>query len=71
MFPKNKFYQVTIKVTNEDENTGKLKKTSEVHLVDAIDTTDIAHKVMKEMEGTLGDWEITNISLSKISCVYD
>lgn len=71
MIPKDRFYQVTIKIEVEDENTGKFKKCREIHLVDAKDTNEVASKVQKEMQGCLGDWEIVSISISKIGCVYD
>ena len=45
MIPKDRFYQVTIKIEVEDENTGKFKKCKEVHLVDAKDTNEVASKV--------------------------
>ena len=70
MIPKDRFYQVTIEIENEDETTGKFKKYKEVHLVDAKDTNEVASKVEKEMQGCLGDWEIVSISISKIGCVY-
>ena len=75
MIPKDRFYQVTIKVEIEDENTGKLKKCKEVHLVDAKDTNEAVSKVSKEMQGCymqgcFENWEIVSISISKINCVY-
>ena len=45
MIPKDRFYQVAIKVEIEDENTGKFKKSKEIHLVDAKDTNEVASKV--------------------------
>lgn len=70
MIPKDRFYQVTIKIEVEDENTGKIKKCKEIHLVDAKDTNEVASKVSKEMQFRLEDWEIVSISISKIGCVY-
>lgn len=70
MIPKDRFYQVTIQIEVEDENTGKLKKCKEIHLVDAKDTNEVASKVSKEMQFRLEDWEIVSISISKIGCVY-
>ena len=70
MIPKDRFYQVTIKIEVEDENTGKLKKCKEIHLVDAKDTNEVASKVYKEMQFRLEDWEIVSMSISKIGCVY-
>ena len=70
MIPKDRFYQVTVKIEIEDENTGKLKKYKEVHLVDAKDTNEVVSKVSKEMQGCFENWEIVSISISKINCVY-
>ena len=70
MIPKDRFYQVAIQIEVEDENTGKLKKCKEIHLVDAKDTNEVASKVSKEMQFRLEDWEIVSISISKIGCVY-
>lgn len=50
MIPKDRFYQVTIKIGAEDENTGKFKRCKEIHLVDAKDTNEVASKVEKEMQ---------------------
>ena len=71
MIPKDRFYQVTVKIETEDENTGKLKKYKEVHLVDAKDANEAVSKVSKEMQGCFENWEIVSISISKINCVYD
>ena len=71
MIPKNRYFQVTIQVEIEDEDTAKFKKCKDVHLVDAKDTNEVASKVSKEMQGCLGDWEIVSISISKIGCVYN
>ena len=71
MIPKDRFYQVVIKIETEDENTGKFKKCKKVHLVDAKDTNEVVSKVSKEMQGCLEDWEIVSISISKICCVYN
>lgn len=75
MIPKDRFYQVIVKIETEDENTGKLKKYKEVHLVDAKDTNEAVSKVSKEMQGCymqggFENWEIVSISISKIDCVY-
>ena len=70
MIPKDRFYQVTVKIEIEDENTGKLKKCKEVYLVDAKDTNEVVSKVSKEMQGCFENWEIVSISISKINCVY-
>lgn len=65
----NKFYQVVISIEIEDEK-GKIKHSKEIHLVDGIDPTDVQKKVIEQMNGTMFDWEITSITLSKIIIVY-
>lgn len=65
----NRFYVVTVVVETEDEK-GRIKKTRENHLVDAKDPTDVQAKVLEMMKGTMFDWDIASIQLSKISVVY-
>lgn len=67
--PEFNFYLVTIELSDEDVN-GKVKKRKEFHLVDATGPTEIDKKVAEEMNGTLSEWKIVNIQLSKINCVY-
>lgn len=65
----NRFYQATVVVETEDEK-GKIKKVKETHLVDAKDPQDVQQKVVEMMSGTMFDWDIQSIQLSKISVVY-
>ena len=65
----NRFYVVTVVVETEDEK-GKIKIVKETHLVDAKDPTDVPRKVISMMDGTMFDWDIQSIQLSKISVVY-
>ena len=65
----NRFYTATVQIETEDEK-GKIKKTKEQHLVDAKDPSDARMKIIEMMSGTMFDWDITSIQLSKISCVY-
>lgn len=65
----NRFYVVTVAVETEDAK-GKIKKVKEQHLVDAKDPQDVQMKVIKMMDGTMFDWDIVSIQLSKISVVY-
>lgn len=68
------FYEVSIDVFMEVENpkTGKVsvKKVKETHLIDAKDPKEVQDKVVKEMEGSIYEWKIASIKLSKISVVY-
>lgn len=70
MVPVGKFYEVTVCFTTENEKTGKEKKFREKYLIDAVDTNMVEQNVFKLMEGTTLDWEITNITLSRIREVY-
>lgn len=65
----NKFFTVTIQVESENDR-GKVKKIKEIHLVEGVSPTNVEAKVGKEMEGTIFNWEIVKIEISKISIVY-
>ena len=71
MLPKhNRYYEVLVSLEIEDDK-GKIKKQNIKYLVDAADTTMAEKNTMKLMEGTMYDWEIVGINLSKIKEVYD
>lgn len=70
MTPKNnRYYEVTVSIEAED-NKGRLKKQSVKYLIDAADTAMAEKNTMKLMEGTMFDWEIVGINLSKIKEIY-
>ncbi len=70
MTPKNnRYYEVTVSIEAED-NKGRLKKQSVKYLIDAADTAMAEKNTMKLMEGTMFDWEIIGINLSKIKEIY-
>jgi hypothetical protein len=66
---QNKFWTVSIQVKDEDEN-GKIKKTKETHLVDAVNATDCEKKLHEYMDGTMAEWELLEVKQSKIIVVY-
>lgn len=68
--PEHGFYQVTIEIATEDEETGKVKKVKEVHLVDGVNPTDVETKVAENMDGTMYEWKIVSMAVSKIQQVY-
>lgn len=68
--PDNKFYQVNVVVMTEDMETGKVKKTKEIHMVDAVSPTDVETKVAAEMDGTMWEWYIDSMKVSKVNAVY-
>lgn len=66
---QNKFWTVSIQVKDEDEN-GKIKKTKETHLVDAVNATDCEKKLHEYMDETMAEWELLEVKQSKIIVVY-
>lgn len=69
MSPNDKFYEVVVCISEED-NKGRIKKNNVKYLIDAPDTNKAEKNTMKLMEGTMSDWEILSISLSKIKEIY-
>lgn len=69
MSPENKFYDVTVAISEED-NKGRIKKNVVKYLIDAPDTNKAEKNTYKLMEGTMNDWEIIGINISKIKEVY-
>lgn len=69
MSPNDKFYEVVVCISEED-NKGRIKKNNVKYLIDAPDTNKAERNTMKLMEGTTSDWEILSISLSKIKEIY-
>lgn len=67
--PKSTFYQVAVEIEVENEKGGT-KKVKENHLVDAVSPTDVETKVSQMMNGTMYDWRILSMSISKIGIVY-
>ena len=67
--PQYGFWEVQIVVSQEDEN-GKIKKTKEVHLVDAQDPQQLQQKVLEEMKGTMWEWNIDSCKKSRVTVIY-
>lgn len=65
-----RYYEVLVSIETEDDK-GHIKKQSVKYLIDAADTNMAEKNTMKLMEGTMEDWEIIGINLSKIKEVYD
>jgi len=71
MDPKHgRYYEVNVSMEFEDDK-GRIKKQTVKYLVDAADTTMAEKNTMKLLDGTMYDWEIIGINLSKIREVYD
>jgi len=64
-------YEVKAKYMKLDEATGKVKKVSEVFLVDAVSVTDSEAIVIKELEGYNQEVFITGSNVSKIQEVFN
>jgi Domain of unknown function (DUF4494) len=58
-------YTVAVKVKFEDDK-GKVKTKTERYLVDAMSVTEAETRVVKFMEGTMADFEISSASQSRI-----
>lgn len=60
-------YLAKVKVTIEDERTGRPKAHTEQYFIEnAEGPTDVEVILTKEFQGSTFEWEITNISTSKI-----
>jgi|TARA_B100000497_G_C7260080_1_gene184404 hypothetical protein len=59
------YYIAKVKIRHEDEN-GKMKKTIESYLVDAVSVTDAEVKVTKDFEGMSLEYEVSAVSETKI-----
>ena len=70
MEPQHGFWETVVEVSQEDPETGKVKKVKEVHLIDAQDPTQVQEKCMEEMKGTMWDWRIVTCKQSRIGLVY-
>jgi len=67
---ENAYFKCAVKVEYED-NKGRVKFRKEEYLVSAISPTDVEAKVVKEMEGSMGEFEIVSIVLTKILSVLE
>lgn len=70
MEPQYGFWETVVEVSQEDSETGKVKKVKEVHLIDAQDPTQVQEKCMEEMKGTMWDWSIVSCKKSKVNLIY-
>ena len=56
----------TAKVQLEDDSSGKVKKVTEMYLVEAMSVTEAESKVVKDFGTTAFDYEVKAVSASKI-----
>ncbi len=59
------YYIAKVKVKQEDDK-GKIKKATEVFLVDAESVTEVEVIVTKEYFGVNFDWELMSVSETKV-----
>ena len=66
---KDTFYDVVVSMIIVDEK-GREKKSNEKYLVDASNIVEAENNVTKLLDGTMSDWEIVSISVSKTKEVW-
>jgi hypothetical protein len=68
---ESKYFVSKIQYDLPDENSGKIKKITEMKLVKAISVTDVEAKVTEKYQGFQHDWRITSVIESKIDEVIE
>ncbi len=68
---ESKYFVSKVQYDLPDENSGKIKKITEMKLVRAISVTDVEAKVTEKYQGFQHDWRITSVIESKIDEVID
>lgn len=66
----DRYYQVKVNYITVDEKTGVEKKTASLILVQATDFDDAVEKFKEGMKGTLGDYEIAQVTETMLMDVY-
>lgn len=66
---KDTFYDVVVSMIIVDDK-GREKKSNEKYLVDASNIVEAEKNVTKLLDGTMSDWEIISISVSKTKEVW-
>lgn len=66
---KYTFYDVVVSMIIVDDK-GREKKSNEKYLVDASNIVEAEKNVTKLLDGTMSDWEIVSISVSKTKEVW-
>ncbi len=67
----SKYFVCKVQYDLPDENSGKIKKITEMKLVRAISVTDVEAKVIGKYQGFQHDWRITSVIESKIDEVIE
>jgi mannose/fructose/N-acetylgalactosamine-specific phosphotransferase system component IIB len=63
------YYVVKVSVLHTDLNSGKVKKTTEQYLVDAVSVTDAEATITKDLGSGNLDFEVKSVTASKILSV--
>ena len=66
---KDNFYDIVVSMIIVDDK-GREKKSNEKYLVDASNIVEAEKNVTKLLDGTMSDWEIVSISVSKTKEVW-
>lgn len=67
---EKQYYKCVVKVEYENDK-GQVKVKKEEYLVNAVNATDVEKQISEEMEGSMGEWEVVQIALTKILAVLD
>ena len=66
---KDNFYDVVVSMIIVDDK-GREKKSNEKYLIDAPNIVEAEKNLTKLLDGTMSDWEIVSISVSKTKEVW-
>lgn len=66
---KDTFYDVIVSMIIVDDK-GREKKSNEKYLIDASNIVEAEKNLTKLLNGTMSDWEIVSISVSKTKEVW-
>lgn len=66
---KDNFYDIVVSMIIVDDK-GREKKSNEKYLVDASNIVEAEKNLTKLLDGTMSDWEIVSISVSKTKEVW-
>ena len=66
---KDTFYDIVVSLIIVDDK-GREKKSNEKYLIDASNIVEAEKNLTKLLDGTISDWEIVSISVSKTKEVW-
>lgn len=65
------YFLVKVEKKIEDERNGKVKKTTEQFLVNAVNVSDVEKQIYTEYDGYPNDWAIHSVTATKIIKVIE